>query len=177
MNVRNRPLPKVPARSFQRNFPANMRGKVPARSQTRGRQELPSIKHATHGARTTKTPHHENIGGKTPLNENEKSHARTKISPPPKPSPLRQYIASRRSMGRCQAVLAFLAVCGVAILVLTLVFHARARKLKLEEKIKVQQSTTASPLGGRSERECSEVLTSDPDVVTYRGEMTSQLNV
>ena len=93
MNGRNRPLPKVPAQpsskvpaksrsevplKVRRNFPANTRGKVPARLQTRGQQELPSNKHATQGARTTKTPHHKSIGGKTPLNENvsAKSHAR-----------------------------------------------------------------------------------------------------
>ena len=109
-----------------------------------------------------------------------KSNERKQKPPPSKPaktSPLRQYIANRRSMGRCQAILAFLAVCGVATLVLTLVFYTRAQKLKMEEKIKVQAMTTVSPLGGRSEQECGEVLMSDPDIVTYRGELWSIKNI
>ena len=187
MNGRNRPLPKVPQRTPGERSPRRTREslqKNPGRNaHGRNKAEINKISPKTqqktlqaHGIKSPKQKPLQAHGIKKPQKPLQ-VHAIKTPQKPQKPlrpaSSLRQYIANRRSMNRCQAVLAFLAVCGVAVVVLTLVFYTRAQAQKLEEKIKIQQSTTINPLGGRSEQECRKTLLSNPELVTYEGRLIS----
>jgi len=88
---------------------------------------------------------------------------------------LRLYLENRQSMGKCQTLLAFLAICGVIVCVMTLVIYYNNRS-KRPPPEKVEVVTVLPGITDqevkdkkKSEEICRRIIKEDPKLLTYPG--------